>query len=299
MQWPAVPQLAASGPPGPTRTESLAMNPSDHPAAPPGSPLSAEDRLRAGRRAAILGGLGKGSVALAAMSPLASQAVNVRSHKLANGMLPGGFGYCTISGFQSAAISGAAAATVCSAYAPEHFVNVETLVYSGPGANLTITGPIDAQNLSVALNSKYGVSKFTSTNVAPLLSATAPMSTAVIVAGSTVVLIWTSSNSAIALTRRNWPVSAGLGALAAFNASPRFIASADSRPLVLVLYDGVLSANPPTANCWFLSAYLTVFNSTPSTLPSGFDKTYLTSSYESASAGSDVYAFLKTLCTAP
>lgn len=267
------------------------MNPSDKNADPLGTELTEEDRLRASRRAAILSGLGKGSAALVAMSPLASHAT--RTHKIGNMALPGGFGYCSISGFQSAAVSGTPPPTTCSAYAPARFLASGTLTYTG--GNLGISGAVNANKLRDALNAKYSVSVFTSTNVAPLLSSTQPSPAYVAVGGSGVVLIWASSNTSTALTRNNWP-SFTLDSLTAFNAPSLFSTSTDARPLLLVLRDGVISANPSTANCWFLSAYLTVFNSTPANLPAGFDKPYLTSNYVSAGSG-NAYAFLKALCT--
>lgn len=275
------------------------MNTPDQHSDKPDIDGTAQDRLRASRRSAILSGLGKGSVALAALSPLASQAISVRSHKLANGTLQGGFGYCTISGFQSAAVSGSPAPTVCSAFAPSHFLTVETLTYVG-GIVGNGGGNADTK-LKNALNTKYGVGVFNESNVAPLLATVAPTSGYVAVPGSGVVLIWTSNNTSTALTRSNWPAS-GVDGLAAFNASPRFTGSTDDRPLLRVLYDGVLSANPATANCWFLSAYLTVYTTTPSGLPVGFDTSYLTGAYASdasAASGSDAYQFLKALCTTP
>ena len=81
------------------------------------------------RRRALLSGLGKGSAAIAVLSPMASQAS--RQHVLANPGLPNGMGYCTVSGFQSAAISGMPrnGYTTCSAFAPSHFVVASKVDY--------------------------------------------------------------------------------------------------------------------------------------------------------------------------
>lgn len=80
------------------------------------------------RRRALLSGLGKGSAVVAALSPMASQAT--RQHVLSNPALPNGMGYCTVSGFQSAAISGMPQnPTPCSAFAPSHFVITSKVDY--------------------------------------------------------------------------------------------------------------------------------------------------------------------------
>ena len=86
------------------------------------------------RRRALLSGLGKGSAALAVLSPMASQAT--RSYTLDNPALPNGTGYCTVSGFHSAAISGMPQSgyTTCSAFAPSHFVVSSKVAYAvNPG----------------------------------------------------------------------------------------------------------------------------------------------------------------------
>ncbi len=63
-----------------------------------------------------------------------------------------------------------------------------------------------------------------------------------------------------------------------------FTNSTDERTLLEVLYDGVLSSSPATAKCYFLSAYLTVYNGTPSNLPQGFDKAYVIGQYSDSDA---------------
>ena len=245
------------------------------------------------RRRALLSGLGKGAAATAALAPLISQAGG--THKIPNAALPGNFGYCTVSGFQSAAISGSPASTQCSAFAPSHFLTVQSLTYTN--GNLGISGSVSAKKLRDALNTKYVVTVFTEANVLPLLSSSAPANPVVAVAGSGVVLIWISSNTSTALTRANyWPATA-LNALAAFNST---FGGSDGRPLLRVLYDGVLSANPANANCYFLAAYLTVYNSTPSTLPTGLDKPYVIAQYiDNANSSTNVYKFFQALCVTP
>lgn len=98
---------------------------SQAPSQPSSNPAPSAARLEIDalqRRRALLSGLGKGSAAIAALSPMASQASG--QHVLANPGLPNGMGYCTVSGFQSAAISGLPrnGYTTCSAFAPSHFV---------------------------------------------------------------------------------------------------------------------------------------------------------------------------------
>lgn len=88
------------------------------------------------RRLVLLRGLGKGAVAAAALAPLAGHAT--RSYVLPNPNLPakaGGVtqnGYCSVSGFQSAAISVAPGQTLttCSALAPEKFYVETNAAYS-------------------------------------------------------------------------------------------------------------------------------------------------------------------------
>ena len=244
------------------------------------------------RRRALLAALGKGGAALAALSPLASQAS--RSHKLANSALPpANFGYCTVSGFQSAAISGSPAPQVCGAFAPVNFVALETLNYK----NSLVSGNPDAAKLRAALNFKYGVSVFTETNVGPLLSANQPTPSYVAVLGSNVVLQWLSNNSCRALTRKNWPDD-NLNALGTFKSL--FSNSSDTRPLLEVLYDGVASPSPTSANCYFLAAYLSV-GLTGVTLPADFNKAYVVGEYDLGSYDqtTNQYKFFQALCKSP
>jgi hypothetical protein len=86
------------------------------------------DSVALQRRRALLSGLGKGSAVVAALSPMASQAT--RQHVLSNPALPNGMGYCTVSGFQSAAISGMPQNPIpCSAFAPSYFVTSSQVDY--------------------------------------------------------------------------------------------------------------------------------------------------------------------------
>lgn len=80
------------------------------------------------RRRALLSGLGKGSAAMAALAPLASRASS-RNRVLFNSALKGN-GYCSVSGFQSAAISSAPGATPCAATRPSNFFVATAGTYS-------------------------------------------------------------------------------------------------------------------------------------------------------------------------
>lgn len=246
--------------------------------------------LDAARRRALLVKMGKGTAALAVLAPLSAHASG--THKLANSSLPGGFGYCTVSGFQSAAVSGAPAA-VCSASAPSHFLTTQSLTYS----TLTSPSAVNNSQLASALNTKFGITAITGTQVGNTLLAIPPKN--LVVAGKNLVIYGTSSNTGVSLQSSNFP-AAITNSLAPFNAAGLFTNSSDTRTLLEVLYDGVLSSSPTSAKCYFLSAYLTVYNATPSNLPQGFDKAYVTGQYSdgNAASGTDVYQFFKTLCGA-
>jgi hypothetical protein len=241
------------------------------------------------RRRAFLAKMGKGTAALAALAPLSSRAGG--THKLANFSLPGGFGYCTVSGYQSAAVSGAPA-TICSAFAPSYFLTTQSLTYSA----LTSPAAPNATKLAAALSTKFGVS-ITAANVSSTLLAN-PIRN-LVVTGTNLVIYAASSSAGVSLQPRNFPGTL-TNSLAGFNSAGLFTNSSDSRTLLEVLYDGVLSSSPATAKCYFLSAYLTVFNSTPLNLPLGFNKTYVTGQYSDgdAASGTDAYQFFKTLCGA-
>ena len=93
-----------------------------HDAAPEGvDPVLARRRL-------LLRGLGKGAAAAAALSPLASQAT--RNYTLHNPIVDR-TGYCSVSGFQSAAISVAPgqSITTCSAQPPSWFFEQTDVAY--------------------------------------------------------------------------------------------------------------------------------------------------------------------------
>ncbi len=247
----------------------------------------------AARRRALLVKMGKGTAALAVLAPLSAHASG--THKLANTSLPGGFGYCTVSGYQSAAVSGAPA-TECTAYAPTHFLTTWPLTYS------TLTSPSAVNNpqLASALNTKFGITTITGTQVGDTLLADPPKN--LVVTGKNLVIYAISSSAGVSLQPKNFP-AAITNSLAFFNSAGLFIKSSDTRTLLEVLYDGVLSSSPTFAKCYFLSAYLTVYYSTPSNLPLGFDRAYVTGQYSPtdgiAASGTDTYQFFRTLCSAP
>lgn len=247
------------------------------------------NRLRASRRAAILGGLGKGSAALAALSPLASRASG--SHKVANATNPGGFGYCSESGFQSAVISRTTGVTVCSAYAPSHFVTVEALSYS------TLTSPASVSNnkLADALNAKYpgNTAVITSSRVGATLLASPPLN--LVVTGANLIILPNGSAAGIAIKAKNLPM--GFNTLAQFKTV--FTTSQITASVLEVLYEGVVSTSPARASCYYASAYLTVFSGVPASLPSSFNTTYLKSNYKSdadVAKGSNEYQFYQAVC---
>lgn len=248
----------------------------------------------AARRRALLVKMGKGTAALAVLAPLSAHASG--THKLANTSLPGGFGYCTVSGYQSAAVSGAPA-TACSAYAPSHFLTVlPTLTYSSD-----VSGTDKAKKLAKYLNDTFfaKVDVISETDVNGTLLAN-PVAT-LFVTGKNLVIRPIDPSSGTALRGNNFP-DANLDPTGKFNSifSP-LVKSSDGRTLLEVLYDGVLSSSPATAKCYFLSAYLTVYNATPSNLPLGFDQAYVTGQYTdgNAASGTDAYQFFRALCSAP
>ena len=245
------------------------------------------------RRRALLSGLGKGAAATAALAPLISQAGG--THKIPNTALPGNFGYCSVSGFQSAAISGSPAPTVCSAFAPRHYLlTPDALVYS----TLTSPSAVNASRLATALNNKYfsGVSPAPISNSMVNNSLLATPLSKLIVPNRNLLVLPLTSNTGTALGGTNFPDT--FNPLGLFHSI--FLASTDQRTLLEVLYDGVLSASPSTANCYFLAAYLTVYNSTPSTLPTGLDKPYVIAQYiDNAGPLTNAYKFFQALCVTP
>lgn len=287
---------------GQARTESLAMHPSDPSSMPQRQSLSDEDRQRAGRRAAILSGLGKGSVALAAMAPLASQAS--RSHVLFNPTKNQNC-YCTVSGFQSAALSPSTGANppTCAAYLPRTFLKmtVTKIVYATALAPNTVNGP----NLKAYLKALPGVAEISKGVMATLLASTpVPLKIAGGGAGDLdTVFLPIDGGSCYFLQVRNFPV--GISGVGTFKSI--FANSDDGRTLLEVLFDGVtpadggLNSSPPNAKCLFLAAYLSVANTNVSpSLPADLSRGYITGQYGGDADGvlsSNAGLFFSKLCS--
>lgn len=255
----------------------------------PESDSTLPDRMVAERRRLILQALGKGGAAMAALSPLASHAA--RTHKIANNTLNGGFGYCSVSGFQSAAISGTPN-TVCSTYSPGHFLSVETLVY----ATLTTPSSPNASRLASALNTKYfgGASVISNTQAGGLMTGTkvvVPTQNLVILPGTT------PGTSGIALRLKN--SSALPDGTTLFKAAGLFTNSTSTLTLVETLYEAVISSTPTSGRSFILAAYLSARNNASTgTLPVGFDTTYIVGTYTSDAdllSGTKTYNFYRAL----
>lgn len=263
-----------------------------------------QDRLRASRRRAILSGLGKGSAALAALSPLASQAS--RSHVLFNPAENRNC-YCTVSGFQSAALSPSTGANppTCAAYLPRTFLvmPVVSITYSD---FLVPPTPGNSRPKQIAdhLNGLLGITSITGPDVSDTLRANTPVP--LVVAGSNAVFLPRGTNpgqSCYFLRARNFPT--GISSTGKFNTI--FTNSADARTLLQVLFEGVTTADggvsntPPTAKCYFLSSYLSISNSNVSpVLPVDLTRTYIVGQYggdSDAALTADAGLFFNKLCT--
>ena len=249
------------------------------------SPESASPQAR---RRAILAGLGKGSVALAALSPLASEAS--RSHKLFNSVL-GKDCYCSVSGFQSPVVAGSTP-TTCFTYTPGSFfakatVNQSYLTFVNTNGTAANGGPYGSANngtkfttdLATDLNSFFGLSgvqAITQADAKNLVQAKIN----IWIPTSQVLLVSFSANGTFsAFHMKNLPTS-GLGNDPSVAFNTIFTTSADTRTLAEVLYDGVASSNPASAKCYYLASYLSINNSglAPS-LPLGLDRPYVVVEY--------------------
>lgn len=258
-----------------------------------------DDAAVAARRHAILRGLGKGGVALAALSPLASQAT--RSFKVPNPELPApSFGYCTVSGFQSAAISGNPAPVQCGAFEPSYFAalaveldyNVLEVNYphSNPSANAN-------QKLAFALNGYYGSGlALTGPNIRDTLRKNPPSKLVISTTSVKAVIVpvpMAARKGTELRSTATFPTS--VDPTQAFNAI--FPSSSDTRTLLEVLQDGVASATPASANCYVLAAWLSVGLS-GAVLPPSLNRAYIATQYTASSYGSgtNLYKFFRQLC---
>ena len=244
------------------------------------SPESASSQAR---RRAILAGLGKGSVALAALSPLASEAS--RSHKLFNSVL-GKDCYCSVSGFQSPVVAGSTP-TTCFTYTPGTFVkksaiNQNFLTFSNansgasPDPSTSSVGFI--ANFTNALNNYFvlvGAQRITNAQAQALFDGTTEY------ASQASVLLLSNGGKITfsAYQAKNFP-TIGTGSDPSVSFNSIFTTSADTRSLLEVLYDGVASSSPASAKCYYLSSYLSMNNGllTPS-LPIGLDRPYVVVEY--------------------
>lgn len=255
-----------------------------------GSPESAaSDAAVAARRQAILRGLGKGGAALVALSPMASHAT--RSFKLSNPPLAGGFGYCSVSGFQSAVVSGSPdTIPQCAAFAPSFFATVTKVTYS----TLTSPAAVDVAGLLSALKGRYGLSEgaLTEGDISSTLLATIPQKLLIAAAKVVIVPDGTIGGTEIKATS-NFPTT--IIATGPFNGTGLFTASSDVRTLLEVLSDGI-GAESTNANCYFLASYLTVMRG-GATLPGSVDATYILARYDAAgfTTSTDEGKFFKAL----
>jgi len=261
-------------------------------------PAEAEPAVVAARRQAILRGLGQGGAALVALSPVAGHAT--RAFKVPNPELtPAGFGYCTVSGFQSAAISGSPEAVQCGAFEPKDFVaplvdlDYDNLVSTyAPSATGTAN-----QKLATALNAYYGAGvALTGPNIRDTLRKNPPIKLVITYPAVKAVIV------PVPLTTRKGteyrPTTAfpaAVNATATFQSI--FPSSSDTRTLLEVLQDGVDSSSPASANCYVLAAWLSV-GMGGAVLPPSVDRTYINAQYTASGydASTNLYKFFRQLC---
>ena len=256
---------------------------------------TAQDRIRASRRSAILSGLGKGSVALAALSPLASQAS--RSHKLFNPNLGTGTDcYCTVSGFQSAAISQIPAVT-CGTYTPAHFVkkvglglDYVALTNAFPGNGnfnaVSIKNGNGPRDLAYALIGYFGLAAGTISTQQATNFLNASGHPAITTSSGDLVLVrWSTSSTCNAYQGQNFGSD---NALAVFSGA---FGGSDARTFIEVLND------TSSAKRYFLACWLSIGKSGIS-VPVDLTRTYVVNNYSDAIAadlGSNESLFFKAI----
>lgn len=235
-------------------------------------PLSAAQR----RRREVLGTLGKGVAA-------AGGAVPLYSHATRNIVTPSGQ-QCTVSGFQSAAVSATAEAKqTCGAFHPRYFFNVS--------ASYTISG---SANLDTPDGARKDAEKYFDNDMsAPWDSGRKPGDVRV---ESGRYFIRTSATTFRELTATNWPT--GLATTLMVNTV--FPGALTSNRLVLAqLYDWSVNGTAgETPLAYFIAAY---FNARMTTGPAGtvkvpFDATYVQDQF--ASNPTQALLFFKDLCVA-
>ncbi|HOX69879.1 MAG TPA: hypothetical protein PKV56_18710 [Burkholderiaceae bacterium] len=264
-----------------------------------------EEEALADRRRAILRGLGKGGVALAALSPVVSHAT--RSFKVKNpDLLPASeFGYCTVSGFQSAAISGSPTAVECGAFEPDKFVGpLISLDYDALIATHASTVPAASTyrvKLATALNGYYGTgTNLTGPNIGSTLRATPAVKLVINTTNTKTVIVPGLLGGAASRTsgtelRPTTDFPQSVNPTQSFNSL--FPSSSDARTLLEVLQDGVASNNPTSANCYVLATYLSV-GASGASLPPSLDRAYIQAQYTASSYGSstNLYKFFRSVC---
>lgn len=257
------------------------------------------------RRRAILAGLGKGSVALAALSPLASEAS--RTHKLFNAVL-GKDCYCSVSGFQSPVVAGSSP-TTCFTYTPGTFVKKTAIMQnfltfsnanSGGAPDSSTSSPGFIANFTNALNNYFvlgGAQRITNAQAQLFFDGST------VYASQASVLLLSNGGKLTfsAYQAKNFPPT-GTGSDPSVSFNSIFPTSADTRSLLEVLYDGVASSSPASAKCYYLSSYLSMNNGLLSpSLPVGLDRPYVVVEYSNdanAASATDVAAqFFKALAS--
>lgn len=250
------------------------MNKPPAPEQPVADPLSAAQR----RRREVLGTLGKGVAA-------AGGAVPLYSHATRNIVTPSGQ-QCTVSGFQSAAVSATAETKqTCGAFHPRYFFNVSQQYSISRTDNFGYSGDITNAE-------KY----FDQDMAAPWDSGRAPGD--VRVEGGR-YFIRTSTTTFRELTATNWPAVSAMPATS-LTVNAIFPGALASDRLVLAqLYDwsvGGTAGETPLA--YFIAAY---FNALMTTGPAGtvnvpFDSAYVQSQF--ANNYAQALLFFKDLCVA-
>lgn len=248
------------------------MNKPPAPEQPVADPLSAAQR----RRREVLGTLGKGVAA-------AGGAVPLYSHATRNIVTPSGQ-QCTVSGFQSAAVSATAETKqTCGAFHPRYFFNVSQQY------TISATDNIGGSDNPLKDAEKY----FDDDMSAPWIAGRAPGD--VRVEGGR-YFIRTSTTTFRELTATNWPS----GPATTLTVNAIFPGALASDRLVLAqLYDwsvGGTAGETPLA--YFIAAY---FNALMTTGPAGtvnvpFDSAYVQSQF--ADNNAQALLFFKDLCVA-
>jgi hypothetical protein len=213
------------------------------------------------RRRALLAGLGKGSAALAALVPLAGQASS-RDRVVFNAALNGN-GYCSVSGFQSAAISSAPGATACSASRPADFFVATDGTYMKVGTSNTARRDGILAALRAAPFSIPASVEITNGQA----NALKPLGGTATIDGKVYVAVGRTTDGGTLRELQataNFPTISGIYPTMAFN-SADFIGAGPSTSVL-----EALASN--TSNAYFAAAFLTCVIEDGSVMsPGGFD----------------------------